>query len=328
MMSTRPALVLLALGVAAIAVGLPFTEAAAQSFPTRPIRLIVPYPPGGSTDILARLLAERVSGPLGQPMVVENRSGATGVIGAEAVARSPADGYTVLMGVNGPLSIMPAMRATMPYDSLKDFTPVILTAKAPKLLVVHPSIPANTLQELIAVLRAGPKPLSFASAGVGSTGHLASEMLKQGAKVAMTHVPYKGASPAIADLIAGHVQVVFEVMPQLLPLVQSGKIRALAITSTQRSPVLPNLPTLAESGFPGFESYTWFGIVAPTGTPVAAVNRLNAEFAAVLQTTDMKKRLDELGAEYAPNTPEEFGSFLRADFQKWGRVVREGNIKE
>lgn len=302
--------------------------AAAQAFPAKPIRLVVPYPPGGSTDILARLLAERVSGPLGQTMVVENRSGATGLIGAEMVARSAPDGHTLLMGVNGPLSIMPGLRPNMPYDSLKDFAPVILTAKAPKLLVVHPSIPANTPQELVTYLKSGQRNVSYASSGVGTTGHLANEMMKQIAGVKMEHVPYKGAGPAMADLIAGHVQVAIEVMPQLLPLVQSGKIRALAITSTQRSPVLPNLPTLAESGFPGFESYTWFGIVAPAGTPAAAVNRLNAEFAKVLQTPELAKRLDELGAEYSPNTPEQFGQFLRADLEKWRRVIREGGIKE
>ena len=302
--------------------------APAHAWPDKTITLVVPFPPGGSTDILARLLAERVSGPLGQTMVVENRSGATGLIGAEMVARSAPDGHTLLMGVNGPLSIMPGLRPNMPYDSLKDFAPVILTAKAPKLLVVHPSIPANTPQELVTYLKSGQRNVSYASSGVGTTGHLANEMMKQIAGVKMEHVPYKGAGPAMADLIAGHVQVAIEVMPQLLPLVQSGKIRALAITSTQRSPVLPNLPTLAESGFPGFESYTWFGIVAPAGTPAAAVNRLNAEFAKVLQTPELAKRLDELGAEYSPNTPEQFGQFLRADLEKWRRVIREGGIKE
>jgi tripartite-type tricarboxylate transporter receptor subunit TctC len=302
--------------------------AQAQTYPSRPIRMVVPYPPGGSTDILARLLAERVTPAIGQTMVVENRSGATGLIGAEAVARSPADGYTLLMGVNGPLSIMPAMRASMPYDSLKDFAPVILAAKAPKLFVVHPSIPATTPQELVAFLKSKQRQVSYGSAGIGTTSHLANELFKLNAGVDMTHVPYKGAGPAVADLIAGHVLVAIEVMPQLLPLVQTGKIRAIAITSTTRSPLLPNLPTLAESGFPGFESYTWFGIVVPTGTPPAVVNRLNAELGKVLQTDELKKRLDELGAEYAPNTPAEFGQFLRADVEKWRRVVQAAGVKE
>lgn len=300
----------------------------AQAYPARPIKLVIPYPPGGTTDILGRLLAERLSPSLGQQMVVENRSGATGMIGAEAVARSAPDGHTLMMGVNGPLSIMPAIREQMPYDSMKDFAPVILAARAPKLMVVHPSIPAATPQELVAFLKTKATKVSYASSGFGTTGHLANELFKLQGGVDMTHVPYKGAGPAMADLVAGHVQVAVEVMPQLLPMVSSGKIRAIAITSTTRSPVLPNLPTVAESGFPGFESYTWFGVVAPSGTPPAIVDRLNGEFEKVLLTQEIQKRLQELGAEYAKNTPAEFGQFMRAELEKWRKLVKAAGIKE
>lgn len=310
--------------VLALAAGI----AGAQGYPSRPVRLVVPYPPGGTTDILARLLAERVGPSLGQQMIVENRAGATGMIGAESVARSAPDGHTLLMGVNGPLSIMPAIREQMPYDSLKDFAPVILAARAPKLFVVHPSIPAATPRDLAQHLKAAPARVSFASAGFGSTGHLVLEQFKVQAGVEMTHVPYKGGGPAIADLVAGHVQVAAEVMPQLLPLVTAGKIRAIAITSSARSSVLPALPTVAESGFPGFESYTWFGIVTPSGTPTAAIERLHAEFEKVLLTTDLQKRLQELGAEYAKNTSAEFGQFMRSEFEKWRRVVKAAGVKE
>lgn len=298
----------------------------AQTFPSKPVRLIVPYPPGGSTDILARVLAEKISPVLGQPLVVENRAGATGAIGAEAVAKSPADGHTLLMGVNGPITIAPAIRP-MPYDTLKDFAPVILVADAPKLLVINPSIPAQSLQEFIAWAKSQSKPINFASAGIGTTGHLASEMLKQRAGFEANHVPYKGGGPAVADVIGGHVQYMFEVMPQLLPHVQSGRLRALGISSVERSKAIPSLPTIAEQGLTGFQSSTWFGILATAGTPEAAINRLNAEFARALAEPDMSKRIAELGASWAPNSPAEFGRFLRADLEKWRQVVSKSGVK-
>lgn len=324
-----PTLIARAFACAALACGVALTYPAhAQSYPTKPIRLIVPYPPGGSTDILARLLADRMSTSLGQNMLVENRAGATGVIGAEAVARSPADGYTLLMGAGGPITQVAAIRPTMPYDSLKDFAPVILTAKAPKLLVVNPAVPANTAQELTALLKSKQREVRYGSVGTGSSGHLANELLKLSAGVDMTHVPYKGGAQVITDLIAGHIDVVMEVIPQLLPLVRSGKIRALAISSAARSPLLPDTPTLAQSGFPGYESYTWFGILAPGGTPPAIVDRLNGEFSKVLTTPELKKRLEDLGADFTPNSPAEYAKFLRDDLEKWRRVVREAGIKE
>lgn len=299
----------------------------AQAYPAKPVRLIVPYPPGGSTDILARLLAEKISLSLGQQMVVENRAGATGAIGAEAVAKSPADGYTLLMGVNGPITIAPAMRPAMPYDSLRDFAPVILVADAPKLLVINSSIPANTLQEFINWAKAQPKPINFASAGVGATGHLASEMLSQRAGFPANHVPYKGGGPAIIDVIGGHVHFMFEVMPQLLPHVQAGRLRALGISSAERTKAIPSLPTVAEQGFSGFQSSTWFGILAPAGTPDVVINRLNAEFSKALAEPDMVKRLTELGAAWSPNSPADYAKFLRADLEKWRGVVTKCGAK-
>jgi tripartite-type tricarboxylate transporter receptor subunit TctC len=299
----------------------------AQTYPSKPVRVIVPYPPGGSTDILARVLAEKITPALGQQMVVENRAGATGVIGAEAVAKSAADGHTLLMGVNGPITIAPAIRSNLPYDTLKDFAPVILVADAPKLLVINPAIPAKTVQEFIAWAKAQPKPVNFASAGIGATGHLASEMLKQRGGFEANHVPYKGGGPAITDVIAGPVQYMFEVMPQLLPHVQSGRLRALGISSAERSKALPSLPTIAEQGLPGFQSSTWFGILAPAGTPEAVVNRLNAEFSKALAEPDMAKRIADLGAAWSPNSPADYAKFLRADLEKWRVVVSKSGAK-
>jgi tripartite-type tricarboxylate transporter receptor subunit TctC len=309
-----------------LAIGAP-AFAFAQAYPVKPVKIVVPYPPGGSTDILARVLAEKLTPPMGQQVVVENRAGATGVIGADAVAKSPADGYTLLMGVNGPITIAPAIRPNLPYDTLKDFAPVILVADAPKLLVINPSIPANNLQEFIAWAKAQPKPVNFASAGIGATGHLASEMLKQRGGFQANHIPYKGGGPAITDIIGGHVQFMFEVMPQLLPHVQAGRLKALGISSTERSKALPSLPTIAEQGMAGFQSSTWFGVLAPAGTPEAVVSRLNAEFSRALVEPDMAKRLSDLGAAWSPNSPADYARFLRADLEKWRQVVTKSGAK-
>lgn len=316
------------MGTSAAALGVAFaTPGLTQGFPARTIRMIVPYPPGGSTDILARLLAERVSSVLGQQTIVENRAGATGAIGAEAVAKAAPDGYTILMGVNGPITIAPAVRSNLPYDTLRDFAPILLVADAPKLLVVHPAIPADNLQAFVAWARARATPPNFASAGVGTTGHLASEMLAQMGGFKATHVPFKGGAPAITDVIGGHVQFMFEVMPQLLPHVQAGRLKALGISSAERSSAVPNLPTIAEQGMPGFQSSTWFGLLAPAGTPAAVVQRLNDAFSAVLKQPDVSVRLTELGAAFQPNTPEQYGAFLKADLEKWARVIRASGAK-
>ena len=316
---------ILATATAVAAIALP---AQAQPFPSRAIKLVVPYPPGGSTDIVARLLAERLTISLGQPMLVENRIGATGVVGAEAVARSATDGYTILMGAGGPLTQVPALRKNMPYDSLKDFAPIILVARAPKLVVVNNAVPADSPQALAKFLKSKSREVRYGSAGVGSSGHFANELFKLSAGAEMTHVPYKGGAQVITDLMAGHIDVVMEVVAQLLPLVRSGKIRAIGLTQLTRSPLLPEVPTLAESGFPGFETYVWFGMMTPTGTPTPIIARLNAEFAKVLGTPEFKKRLDDLGLDYEPNTPEDFARFVRAEWDKWRRVVQSAGIKD
>ena len=316
---------ILATATAVAAIALP---AQAQPFPSRAIKLVVPYPPGGSTDIVARLLAERLTISLGQPMLVENRIGATGVVGAEAVARSATDGYTILMGAGGPLTQVPALRKNMPYDSLKDFAPIILVARTPKLVVVNNAVPADSPQALAKFLKSKSRELRYGSAGVGSSGHFANELFKLSAGAEMTHVPYKGGAQVITDLMAGHIDVVMEVVAQLLPLVRSGKIRAIGLTQLTRSPLLPEVPTLAESGFPGFETYVWFVMMTPTGTPTPIIARLNAEFAKVLGTPEFKKRLDDLGLDYEPNTPEDFARFVRAEWDKWRRVVQSAGIKD
>jgi len=290
------------------------------------VRLIVPYPAGGSTDILARVLAEKISLSWGQPMVVENRAGATGVIGADLVAKALPDGYTLLICVNGPISIAPAIR-TMPYDSLKDFAPITLIADAPKIMVIHPSIPANNLNEFVAWAKSQVKPISFASSGIGTTGHLASEMLKQRFSLEATHVPYKGGGPAIADVIGGHVQFMFEVIPQLLPHVQAGRLKALGLSSIERSKAIPTLPTIAEQGLPGFQSSTWFGVLAPAGTSESILNRINAEFSKALTEPEMAKRISDLGASWSPNSPTDFAHFLREDLEKWRQVVSKSGAK-
>jgi tripartite-type tricarboxylate transporter receptor subunit TctC len=301
--------------------------AAAQNFPDRPVRIVVPYPPGGTTDILARLIAQKMQERLRQSFVVENRAGATGVIGAEHVARSAPDGYTILMGVNGPLTIGPAFRRDMPYDTLRSFAPITLVASVPKLIVVYPGLPVRTLGELIEYAKARPGQLSFASSGSGSTGHLAAEMFKIRAGVDILHVPYRGGSQATADVVSGRVQIQFEVLTQLLPQVQSGQLRALAVTSGRRLPNLPDIPTVAELGFPGFESRTWFGLLAPAGTPPAIVRLLRDNVVEVLGSPEVKTMLEQQAADPVGDTPEQFAAFLREDMERWADVVRRSGAR-
>jgi tripartite-type tricarboxylate transporter receptor subunit TctC len=301
--------------------------ARAQNYPDRPVRIVVPYPAGGTTDILARLVGQKVGERLGQPFVIENRSGATGVIGSEHVARSAPDGHTLLMGVNGPITISPAFRRDMPYEPLRAFAPVTLVASVAKLLVVNPQLPVRSVAELVAYAKARPGQLSFASSGTGATGHLAGEMFKLRAGLDIVHVPYRGGAPAMADVIAGRVAMQFEVLTQLLPQVRGGQLRALAVTSAERLPTLPDIPTVAEQGFPGFESRTWFGLLAPAGTPPAIVRRLRDEVVQVLTTPEMVQFLREQGADPIGNTPEQFAAFLREDTERWADVVRRSGAR-
>jgi tripartite-type tricarboxylate transporter receptor subunit TctC len=300
---------------------------AAQSYPNRPVRLVVPFPAGGTTDILARAIAQKLSEALGQQFVVDNRPGAGGNIGADIVAKSAPDGYTLLMGTVGTQAINVSLYAKMPYDAAKDFTPVVLVAGVPNILVVNPSVPVHTVADLIKLAKDKPGAINFASSGNGTSIHLSGELFKVSTGVQMSHVPYKGSAPALTDLIGGQVQVMFDNLPSALPHVKAGKLRAVAVTSTKRAPALPDVPTIAESGVPGFEATSWFGILAPAGTPRDIVTKVNAEANKALQSPEMKEKLLSQGAEAAGNTPEYFGDYIKAETVKWAKVVKESGAK-
>ena len=315
-----------AAALACIAVFLPIT-ASAQAYPNKPVRLVVPFPAGGTTDILARAMAQKLSDALGQQFVVDNRPGAGGNIGADLVAKSPPDGYTLLMGTVGTQAINTSLYAKMPYDAAKDFAPVVLVAGVPNVLVAHPSVTAKTVPELVALAKAKPGSINFASSGNGTSIHLSGELFKVMTGVQMSHVPYKGSAPAITDLLGGQVQIMFDNLPSALPHIKAGKLRALAVTSSKRAPALPDLPTIAEAGVPGFEATSWFGILAPAGTPRDIVMKVNAESNKALQAADMKEKLLAQGAEAVGNTPEFFGDYIKAETTKWAKVVKESGAK-
>jgi tripartite-type tricarboxylate transporter receptor subunit TctC len=299
----------------------------AQAFPNHAIRLVVPFPAGGTTDILARDVAKQLTETLGQAVVVDNRPGAGGNIGADIVAKAAPDGYTLLMGTVGTHAINPSLYAKMPYDHIKDFVPVVLVAGVPNVLVVNPSVPVNTVADLVKLAKAKPGSINFASSGSGTSIHLSGELFKTVAGVDMTHVPYKGSSPALTDLMGGQVQIMFDNLPSSLPLIKSGKLRAVAVTSLKRAPALPDVPTVAESGFPGFEASSWFGILAPAGTPAPIVARLNAEVNKWLQSPAGKQQLLTQGAEAAGGPPENFVAHIRAETEKWAKVVKASGAK-
>ena len=301
-------------------------SAGAQNYPTKPIRFYTPYPPGGTTDILARLVGAKMYEAWGQPVVVEAKPGAGGNIGADFVAKSPADGYTILMGASGPLAINASLFSKLPYDPVKDFAPVVLSASVPLVLVTHPTLPVKSVKEFIALMKARRGEFNYASAGPGSPQHLTAEMFKFMAKVEMTHIPYKGSGPAIVDLIGGQVLLAFESMIPILPHVKSGKLRALAVTSKQRSQVLPDVATVDATGVPGFESIAWYGVVAPAGTPKEIVAKLNAEMVRIANLPDIKQRLIEMGSPPVSGTPDQFGALIRSEIPKWGKVVKQANV--
>jgi len=313
-------------GAAAIAGTAP-AAAQAQAYPTKPIRLVVPFPPGGATDILARDVAQKLGEAWGQSAVVDNRPGAGGNIGSELVARAAPDGYTLEMGTVGTHAINASLYAKMPYDHVKDFAPVILVAGVPNVLVVNPALPVNSVQELIAYAKANPGKLNFASSGNGTSIHLSGELFKVMADVQMTHVPYKGSAPALQDLLGGQVQLMFDNLPPSLPQIKAGKLRALGVTAATRSPALPDVPTIAESGLPGFESSSWFGVLAPAGTPPAVIAKLNAEIATWLASPDAKQKLLAIGANAAGGTPDDFAKHIAAETAKWAKVVKESGAK-
>jgi tripartite-type tricarboxylate transporter receptor subunit TctC len=316
--------VLKVFALAALAIS---SAAHAQVYPSKPIRMIVAYPPGGGTDIVARMVAQKLGETLGQGVLVENRGGASGNIGTEVAARAAPDGYTVLMGNVAPNAINASLFKNLPFDPVADFAPVSLVASTPNILVVHPSTPARTVKEVIALAKSKPGALNFASAGVGSSSHLAGELFRILAGAEIVHVPYKGAGPAMVDVLSGQVQLYFATMPAAMPHVKSGKLVPIAVTSARRSPALPDAPTIAESGVPGYEASTWYGLLAPAHTPAAAVARLHDGIVKVLADATLRDRLGEQGFEPVGNSPEEFGAYIKSEIAKWGKVIRDADIR-
>ncbi len=301
--------------------------ACAQGYPNRPIRFIVPFAPGGSTDTLARTIGGKLGEVFGQQVVVDNRSGGNGNIGTDIVAHAVPDGYTILLGYIANLAIGPSLYAKLPYDPVKDFAPVTQVALAPNILVVHPSVPARNFKEFIAYAKANPAKINFASAAVASPGHLSGELLNLAAGIHMQHVPYKGSGQAVIDLVGGQVQAMVSGMSSVMAHIKAGRLRPLAVTGAQRSPAVPDLPTIAESGFPKFEATAWYGVLAPAGTPKPIVTRLHDEIVRALKMPDVKERLEYVGFEIVGSTPEEFGAYIKTEIKKWQPVVKASGVK-
>ena len=302
------------------------TPGRAQDYPSRPIRIVVPLAPGGMADILARTIAAKITESTNHSIVVENRTGGAGVIGADAVAKSPPDGYTLLMGLHATQAILVHLQK-LPYDPAKDFAPVIHVATVPNVLLVHNSVPANSLSELIAYAKANPDKLTFASQGNGSTGHMIGEQFKVAAGIALTHVPYRGGAPASQDLVAGHVSMLFDIVPLAVSNLQSGKVRALAVCAAERVKVLSDVPTIAEAGLPGMEAGAWFGLFAPVGTPPGAVAWMNSEARKAFAASDVRERFAGQGAVLPLGPPEAFGAHVAAETERWGALIRRAGIK-
>ena len=309
--------------VACAAVGLP---ANAQSPGAKPLRIVVGFAPGGTNDILARILAARMSESLGRPVVVDNRPGATGVLAAELVAKSAPDGNTLMVGSAG-LTVVPALRANMPYDTAKDLAAVTLVGHSGMLLVAHPAVPAKSVKELIGLARAQPGRLTYATGGTASIQHLGGELFKLLTGIDMLHVPYKGNAPALNDLISGQVDTMFAASPPAIPLANAGRLRIIAVSTTTRLPALPSVPTIAESGVPGYEAVQWYGLLAPANTPKEVVTRLHRDMTAILQSSDIKERFAADGGDPGGNSPEEFARYIRSETEKWARVVKIAGLK-
>ncbi len=301
--------------------------AAAQSWPSKPLKIIVPYPPGGTSDILARAIGPGLTAALGQAVVIENKAGATGNLGADFVAKSPADGYTLLLADIGSLAISPSVLPTLPFEPVRDFAPVVMVAYSPHLLVVHPSVAAKDAKELVALAKAKPDSFNFAVSGIGGANHLAGIDFAQRAGIKWAYIPYKGGSQALTDMVGGQSNVMFNGMLATYPFVKEGKLKVLAISSAKRFAAAPGIPTVAESGMPGFETGSWQGIVAPAGTPPEVVNKLHATVTAILATPEMKDRLDKAGAEVRPMSPAQFGAFIRDERDRWAKVVKESGAR-
>jgi tripartite-type tricarboxylate transporter receptor subunit TctC len=303
------------------------TGALAQAYPSKPIRIVVPFPPGGGTDIIAREVSQKVASATGWTFVIENKPGAGGNLGVDAVAKSAADGYTLVLGQTSNMAINPTLYTKMPYDAQKDLTPIVLVANAPLVMVTSASASYKTLGDVVSAAKAEPDGLNFASPGNGTVAHLTSELFQKAAGVKTQHVPYKGANQALTDVISGTVQLYMSSVPTLIGQIKQGKLRALAVTSAQRVRDLPDVPTINESGFPGFEAVTWFGFLAPAGTPDAVIARLNAEFNKALQQPDLRKKLSDEGADPAGGSTEQFTALIKEDGVRWGKVVRDSGTK-
>ena len=312
-----------AIGAIALAAATLSLGAAAQAYPTKPITIVVPFSAGGTTDILARLVGQYLTTELGQPVVVDNKAGAGGNIGGALAAKAPADGYTLFMGTVGTHAINAALYKKMPFDHVKDFAPLSRVANVPNLLVAHPSQPFKTVPEMIAYAKANPGKINFGSPGNGASPHLSGELFKSMAKVELTHIPYKGSAPAVSDLLGNQIAIMFDNMPSVIPHVRSGKLRAIAISTAQRSPELPDVPTIAEAGVPGYEAVSWFGLFAPAATPKPVLDKLSTALSKVLANPEVQKKISAQGGETVNETPVQFAAFIRSETTKWGKVVKE-----
>ena len=311
----------------ALTLTLTAAAAAAQDYPSKPIRFIVPFPPGGGNDTMARTVGQKLTEAFGQQVVIDNRAGAGGIIGADMAAHSAPDGYTLFLGGVGSHGTNPNLNAKLPYDPVRDFAPISLIASAPMVVVVHPSVPAKSLGELIKLAKAKPGTLNFASNGTGGSSHLAAELFKMMAGVDIVHVPYKGLAPALIDLLSGQVQLMFSSTVAIIPQVRSGKLRALATTGARRLPALPDIPTAAEAGVAGCETGSWYGVLAPAGTPRAIIDKLNREIVKITQMPDVRERLAAEGAEPAGNSPEEFAAYIKRELARWNKVIKQARIR-
>ena len=301
--------------------------ATAQAYPAKPIRWISPWPAGGANDIFSRAIGQKIGESLGQQVLVDSRPGAAGTIGSDIAAKAPADGYTLVMGSSPTHAIAPALYPALPYDPLRDFSAVTLVGSVPNVLVLHPSVPAKTVKEFIAVAKARPGKLNFASTGNGTSQHLSAELFKFMAGLDMVHIPYKGTAPALTELVAGQVDLAFENMPALIPHIQAGRLRALAVTTTKRSAVMPELPTIAEAALPGYDASVWFGVFAPAGTPRPVIDRLHGEILKALQTQDLKSRMIAMGTDVSGMGPDDFSAYVRKEIPKWANLVKAAGVK-
>jgi len=312
--------------VLAVAITAP-CSAGAQSYPNKPVRIVVPFAPGGTTDILARLVGQRLGEAWRHPVVIDNRPGANGAPGTEMVAKSAPDGHTIVMGYLGSFAINPHLFPKLPYDPLRDFAPITLVAATTQAIVAHPSLPVQSARDLIALARRQPGQITYASAGIGAPSHLAGELFKMMARIDLVHVPYKGSGAATTDLLGGHVALSFGGLAAAMPYVKAQRLRVLAVAGSARSPAMPQVPTVAESGLPGFDVTSWFGLLAPAGTPREVIGRLHGDVVKILKADDVRERLAADGAEVVANTPDEFAAYIKSELAKWGAVIKAAKIR-